>query len=178
MSILKAVDSSVLWLYQDNAAAAHHLRQESEKHGIHPSRLVFAKNMLLAEHLARQRLADLFIDNFPCNAHTTASDALWAGLPVLTLMGNSFASRVAASLLNAIGLPELITNTQEEYEALAIALASNPEKLAALKQKLASNRLTTPLFDTPQFTKDLERAYVQMYERYQADQLPEHLFVE
>jgi predicted O-linked N-acetylglucosamine transferase (SPINDLY family) len=178
MRILKAVDGSVLWLYEDNAAAANHLRQEAEKYGIHPSRLVFAKNMPLAEHLARHRLADLFIDNFPCNAHTTASDALWAGLPVLTLMGNSFASRVAASLLNAIGLPELITNTQEEYEALAIEIAQNPEKLAALKQKLANNRLTTPLFDTPQFTKDLERAYVQMYERYQADQLPEHLFVE
>ena len=178
MRILKAVDGSVLWLYEDNAAAAHHLRQEAEKRGVNSSRLVFAKNMPLAEHLARHRLADLFIDAFPCNAHTTASDALWAGLPVLTLMGNSFASRVAASLLNAIGLPELITHTQEEYQALAIALASNPEKLITLKQKLANNRLTTPLFDTPQFTKDLERAYVQMYECYQADQLPEHLFVE
>ena len=178
MRILKAVDGSVLWLYEDNAAAAHHLRQEAEKRGINSSRLVFAKNMPLAEHLARHRLADLFIDAFPCNAHTTASDALWAGLPVLTLMGNSFASRVAASLLNAIGLPELVTTTSQAYEALAIELAKNPEKLAALKQKLASNRLTTPLFDTPQFTKALERAYAQMYERYQADQLPEHLFVE
>jgi predicted O-linked N-acetylglucosamine transferase (SPINDLY family) len=178
MRILKAVDGSVLWLYEDNAAAAHHLRQEAEKRGVNPSRLVFAKNMPLAEHLARHRLADLFIDAFPCNAHTTASDALWAGLPVLTLMGNSFASRVAASLLNAIGLPELIATTSQAYEALAIEFAKNPEKLAALKQKLASNRLTTPLFNTPQFTKDLERAYVQMYERYQADQLPEHLFVE
>jgi predicted O-linked N-acetylglucosamine transferase (SPINDLY family) len=175
MRILKAVEGSVLWLYEDNAAAVHHLRQEAEKQGVNPSRLVFAKNMLLAEHLARHRLADLFIDAFPCNAHTTASDALWAGLPVLTLMGNSFASRVAASLLNAIGLPELITHTQEEYESLAIALGNNPEKLAALKQKLANNRLTTPLFDTPQFTKDLEQAYVQMFERYQADQPPENI---
>jgi predicted O-linked N-acetylglucosamine transferase (SPINDLY family) len=178
MRILKEVDASVLWLYEDNAAAAHHLRLEAEKHGVNSSRLIFAKNMPLSEHLARHRLADLFIDAFPCNAHTTASDALWAGLPVLTLMGNSFASRVAASLLNAIGLPELITTTSQAYEALAIELAKYPEKLDALKQKLASNRLTTPLFDTPQFTKDLERAYVQMYERYQADQLPEHLFVE
>jgi predicted O-linked N-acetylglucosamine transferase (SPINDLY family) len=133
--------------------------------------------MPLAEHLARHRLADLFIDAFPCNAHTTASDALWAGLPVLTLMGNSFASRVAASLLNAIGLPELITVTPQAYEALAIELASNPEKLLALKKKLASNRLTTPLFDTPQFTKDLEQAYVQMYQRYQADLIPENIVV-
>ena len=164
-----------MWLYEDNAAAANHLRQEAEKYGVNPSRLVFAKNMPLAEHLARHRLADLFIDAFPCNAHTTASDALWAGLPVLTLMGNSFATRVAASLLNAIGLPELVTKSQEEYESLAIALGNNPEKLASLKQKLANNRLTTPLFDTPQFTNNLEQTYVQMYERYQADQLPENI---
>jgi predicted O-linked N-acetylglucosamine transferase (SPINDLY family) len=177
MRILKAVDGSVLWLYEDNAAAAHHLRQEAEKRGVHPSRLVFAKRMPLAEHLARHQLADLFIDAFPCNAHTTASDALWAGLPVLTQMGNSFASRVAASLLNAIGLPELVTSSPQAYEALAIEIAKNPEKLKALKQKLASNRLTTPLFNTPQFTKDLERAYVQIYERYQADLPPEHIFV-
>jgi protein O-GlcNAc transferase len=163
MRILKAVDGSVLWLYEDNAAAADHLRQEAEKRGVHPSRLVFAKRMPLAEHLARHQLADLFIDAFPCNAHTTASDALWAGLPVLTLMGNSFASRVAASLLKAIELPELITSTPQAYEALAIEIAKNPAKLAALKQKLASNRLTTPLFDTPQFTKDLEQSYVQIY---------------
>ena len=177
MRILKAVDASVLWLYEDNAAAADHLRQEVEKRGVHPSRLVFAKRMPLAEHLARHQLADLFIDAFPCNAHTTASDALWAGLPVLTLMGNSFASRVAASLLKAIELPELITSTPQAYEALAIEIAKNPAKLAALKQKLASNRLTTPLFDTPQFTKDLERSYVQIYERYQAGLPPEHIFV-
>ena len=177
MRLLKAVDGSVLWLYEDNAAAANHLRQEAEKRGVHPSRLVFAKRMPLAEHLARHQLADLFIDAFPCNAHTTASDALWAGLPVLTLMGNAFASRVAASLLNAIELPELITSTPQAYEALAIEIAKNPEKLAALKQKLASNRLTTPLFDTPQFTKDLERSYVQIYERYQAGLPPEHIFV-
>jgi predicted O-linked N-acetylglucosamine transferase (SPINDLY family) len=177
MRILKAVDDSVLWLYEDTAAAANHLRQEAEKRGVHPSRLVFAKRMPLAEHLARHQLADLFIDAFPCNAHTTASDALWAGLPVLTLMGNSFASRVAASLLKAIELPELITSTPQAYEALAIEIAKNPEKLAALKQKLASNRLTTPLFDTPQFTKDLERSYVQIYERYQAGLPPEHIFV-
>ena len=175
MRILKSVEGSVLWLYQDNETAAHHLRQEAEKHGINPSRLVFAKGMPLAEHLARHRLADAFLDAFPCNAHTTASDALWAGLPVLTLMGNSFASRVAASLLNAIGLPELITRTPQAYEALAIELASNPEKLRNLKQKLASNRLTTPLFDTPQFTKDLERVYVQMYERYHSDLQQEHI---
>ena len=125
--------------------------------------------MPLEEHLARHRLADLFLDTLPYNAHTTASDALWAGLPVLTLMGQSFASRVAASLLSAMHLPELITTSLPDYEALAIELALNRQQLAVLKQKLATNRLTTPLFDTPQFTKGLEQAYVQMYERYQAD---------
>jgi predicted O-linked N-acetylglucosamine transferase (SPINDLY family) len=131
--------------------------------------------MPLADHLARHQVANLFLDAFPCNAHTTASDALWAGLPVLTLMGQSFASRVAASLLNAIGLPELITTSPQGYEALAIELAKNPEKLTAIKTKLANNRLTSPLFDTPQFTKDLEQTYTKMYERYQADLPPAHI---
>ena len=145
MRILKTVEGSVLWLYEDNETAATNLRHEAEKRGVDSSRLVFAKHSPLADHLARHHSANLFLDTFPCNAHTTASDALWAGLPVLTLMGQSFPSRVAASLLTAIGLPELITTTSQEYEALAIELAKNPEKLAALKEKLAKNRLTTPL---------------------------------
>jgi predicted O-linked N-acetylglucosamine transferase (SPINDLY family) len=178
MRILQAVKGSVLWLFQDNPWAVENLKQEALNHGVDPSRLVFAERMPLSEHLARHRQADLFLDTFPYNAHTTTSDALWTGLPVLTLMGNSFASRVAASLLNAIGLPELISNSQEEYEALAIELAKNPAQLMALKQKLASNRLTTSLFDTPQFTKGLEQAYLQMYERYQADLPPDHQVVE
>jgi predicted O-linked N-acetylglucosamine transferase (SPINDLY family) len=178
MRILKAVEGSVLWLFQDNSWVVENLKQEASNHGVDPSRLVFAERMPLSEHLARHRQAGLFLDTFPYNAHTTTSDALWTGLPVLTLMGNSFASRVAASLLNAMGLPELICNSQEDYEALAIELANNPEKFIALKQKLVSNRLTTPLFDTPQFTKGLERVYVQMYERYQADLPPEHLLAE
>jgi predicted O-linked N-acetylglucosamine transferase (SPINDLY family) len=127
--------------------------------------------------LARYRVCDLFLDTFPYNAGTTASDALWTGLPILTRMGRSFASRVAASLLNAIGLPELITNTQEEYEALAIELAMNPQKLADIKLKLVHTRLTTPLFDTPLFTKNLESAYTKMYERYQNDLGPDHISI-
>jgi predicted O-linked N-acetylglucosamine transferase (SPINDLY family) len=138
---------------------------------------VFAERLPLPEHLARHRMADLFLDTFPYNAHTTASDALWAGLPVLTLMGQSFASRVAASLLNAIGLPELITSNQKQYEALAIELARSPEKLMIIKQKLANNRLTTPLFDTPLFTKNIEAAYVKMVERHQAGLEPDHLVI-
>jgi len=134
--------------------------------------------MPLKDHLARHFYADLFLDTLPYNAHTTSSDALWAGLPVLTLMGESFASRVAASLLNAIGLPELITNTKEQYQSLAIELARNPERLAAIKLKLSNNRLTTALFDTPLFTRNLETLYIKMVERYQADLRPEHLLTE
>ena len=177
MRILIAVEGSVLWLFQDNSWAVENLKKEAEKQGISADRLVFAERMPLPEHLARHRQADLFLDTFPYNAHTTASDALWTGLPVLTLIGRSFASRVAASLLNAVGLPELITNTQEEYESLAIELAMNPQKLTDIKLKLAKNRLTTPLFDTPLFTKNLEDAYIKMHERYQADLEPDHIVI-
>jgi predicted O-linked N-acetylglucosamine transferase (SPINDLY family) len=176
--ILKAVEDSVLWLFEDNPTAVINLRKEAQTKGIDPNRLVFAKRMKLPEHLARLRAADLFIDTLPYNAHTTASDALWAGLPVLTCMGESFASRVAASLLNAIELPELITTTQEQYEATAIELATNPEKLKAIKDKLEKNRLTTALFDTPRFTKHIEAAYTQMYERYQADLPLDHIYIQ
>jgi predicted O-linked N-acetylglucosamine transferase (SPINDLY family) len=138
---------------------------------------VFADRVSLSEHLARHRQADLFLDTYPYNAHTTTSDALWAGLPVLTLMGRSFASRVAASLLNAIGLPELITTTQEEYEALAIDLALNSNKLTDIKNKLKANRLIAPLFDTPLFTKNIETAYIKMMERHQADLKPDHMVI-
>ena len=169
--ILKVVKSSVLWLLEDNPIAVLNLRKEAQVRGLDPNRLVFAKRTNPPEHLARHRAADLFIDTLPYNAHTTASDALWAGLPVLTCTGESFASRVAASLLNAIELPELITTTQKQYEARAIELATNPEKLKAIKYKLERNRLTTALFDTPRFTKHIEAAYKQMYERYQ-DGLP------
>jgi predicted O-linked N-acetylglucosamine transferase (SPINDLY family) len=176
--ILKAVEGSVLWLLEDNPTAGINLRKEAQARGLDPSRLVFANRMQSSEHLARHRTADLFIDTLPCNAHTTASDALWAGLPVLTCMGKSFASRVAASLLNAIDLPELVTTTQEQYEVLAIELATNPEKLKAIKDKLEHNRLTTALFDTPRYTLHIEAAYKQMYERYQAGLSPDNIYVE
>jgi predicted O-linked N-acetylglucosamine transferase (SPINDLY family) len=178
MRILKAVEGSVLWLLEDNPTAGINLRKEAQTRGIDPNRLVFANRMKLPEHLARHRAADLFIDTLPCNAHTTASDAIWAGLPVLTCMGESFASRVAASLLNAIELPELITTTQEEYEATAIELATHPVKLKAIKYKLEKNRLTTALFDTPRFTEHIEAAFTQMYERYQADLPADHIYIE
>jgi predicted O-linked N-acetylglucosamine transferase (SPINDLY family) len=132
----------------------------------------------LAEHLARHRLADLFLDTFPCNAHTTASDALWAGLPVLTRMGEVFASRVAASLLNAVDLPELATTTEAAYEALAVELALNPERRLEIGERLRQNRLTAPLFDVSSSTRHLEAAYNAMYERYLAGLLPEHIQIE
>ena len=177
MRVLKAVEGSVLWLFQDNSWAVENLKKEAEKQGIAADRLVFAERLPLPEHLARHRQADLFLDTFPYNAHTTTSDALWAGLPVLTLMGQSFASRVAASLLNAVGLPELITTSQDDYEALAIELAMNPQKLEDIKLKLANNRLTTPLFDTPLFAKNLEAAYIEMNRRYHADLELDHIAI-
>jgi len=178
MRILKSVNGSVLWLLEENPIAAINLRKEAQFRGVNSNRLIFAKRTNLSEHLARHRAADLFLDTLPYNAHTTASDALWAELPVLTCMGESFASRVAASLLNAIELPELITTTQEQYEALAIELATTPEKLRSIKQKLERNKLTTALFDTPRFTKHIEAAYKQMYERYQDDLPLNNIYIE
>ena len=177
MRILKQVEGSVLWLLEDNASSASNLKKEAVARGVSVERLVFAKRVPLPEHLARHKLADLFLDTLPYNAHTTASDALWAGVPVLTRIGETFAGRVAASLLNAIGLPELITTTSEAYEQMAIDLATHPEKLAAIKRKLAENRLTTPLFDTKLFTKHIEAAYTMMYERHQAGLPPDHIVV-
>lgn len=177
MRILNAAEGSVLWLFEDNNFATESLKNEAEKRGIDSNRLVFAKRMFLPEHLARHQQADLFLDTFPYNAHTTASDALWAGLPIITLMGESFASRVAASLLYAINLPELVTTSRAEYELLAIELATNPLKLNSIKQKLTKNRLTTPLFNAQLFTKNLEATYMQMYERDMADLPPEHITI-
>jgi predicted O-linked N-acetylglucosamine transferase (SPINDLY family) len=177
MRILKRVNDSVLWLFEDNAKAASNLQKEAEIRGICAARLIFAPPTSHPDHLARHRLADLFLDTLPCNAHTTASDALWAGVPVLTQIGETFAGRVAASLLTAIGAPELITSTPEEYESLAVELATNPAKLADINHKLAENRLTTPLFDTQLITKHIEAAYIAMYERCQADLPPDHIYL-
>ena len=176
--ILLAVDNSVLWISENNEHFKANIATEFEMRGIDSNRIIFAQRVeLMADHLARSSLADLFLDTHPYNAHTTALDSLKTSVPVLTLMGQSFASRVAASLLNAIDLPELITNTQEEYEALAIELAMNPKKLADIKLRLTNNRVTTPLFNTPLFTKNLEAAYIKMMERYQADLKPDHISI-
>ena len=177
MRILTQVEHSVLWLLEDNASAAINLRKEAVARGVNAERLIFAKRIPPPEHLARHRLANLFLDTMPYNAHTTASDALWAELPVLTCIGGTFAGRVAASLLSAINLPRLITTTLEGYEQMAVELATHPEKLAAIKRKLAEHRLTTPLFDTKLFTRRIEAAYAAMYERYRAGLGPEHIVI-
>jgi len=175
--ILNAIEGSVLWLFGDNPYAIENLKKEAWARGLDPARLVFAGRVDQADHLARYELADLFLDTSPYNAHTTTSDALWAGLPVLTMIGRSFAARVAASLLNAVGLPDLITNSQEEYEQTAIRLAQNPQELSAIKDRLMTNRLIAPLFDTPLFTKHIEQGYRMAYERYQAGLPPDHLYI-
>jgi hypothetical protein len=177
MRILHAVDRSVLWLFEDNSLATENLKKEAEKRGVSAERLIFSKHIPLSEHLARQAQADLFLDTFPCNAHTTASDALWVGLPVLTLSGESFASRVAASLLSAVDLSELIVQTVADYELMAITLANQPQKIDTIRQKLLTMRQIAPLFDTPNFTRDLESSYIKIYERYQENLHPQHTLV-
>jgi protein O-GlcNAc transferase len=178
MRLLSAVEDSVLWLLADNPAAAANLKREAASRGINADRLVFAPRQDLPQHLARHRLADLFLDTLPYNAHTTASDALWAGLPLLTCMGTTFAGRVAASVLNAAGLPELATNSLSEYEALALKLAREPAALATIKAKLAASRETSALFDVARFTRHLEAAYITMHERHQRGLPPVSFAVE
>jgi len=175
MRILKRVDGSVLWLLADHPATIDNLVREAAARGVEPKRLVFARRIPPAEHLARHRAAGLFLDTLPYNAHTTACDALWAGLPVLTRIGESFAGRVAASVLGAIGLRELVTETAADYERRAVALASDPARLAAIRGRLAQNRLTAPLFDTRLFTRHMEAAFVAMHRGQQAGEPPDHI---
>lgn len=172
MRILREVHHAVLWLFADNPLAAEHLRRHARDQGVDPSRLVFATHLPLAEHLARHRAADLFLDTWPYNAHTTASDALWAGLPVLTRCGESFPSRVAASLLHAVGLPQLVVGTDDDYVGLAVALARSPDRLRDLKSHLSTCRSDFPLFDTARFTRHLELAFERMFQRHRAGLAP------
>ena len=176
-AILNEVHESVLWLLEDNPESINNIKNEAYLRGINPNRIIAAKRMNLPEHLARHRCADLFLDTNPYNAHTTASDALWAGLPILTLMGNSFPSRVGASLLNAIELPELITKSNEEYVNKAIELAKNPQKLVVIKIKLMKNKLTTALFDTDLYTSNIEMAYEIMHERYHSNLSLDNIYI-
>ena len=172
MRLLDAVPASVLWLLADNADAAANLRREAARHRVKAARLVFAPRAEMPQHLARQREADLFLDTTPYNAHTTCSDALWAGLPVLTCLGEAFAGRVAASLLHAAGAAGLVTNNLEEYGALALKLARDPVPLADIKARIICNRDTCPLFDTARLARHIEAAYMTMWERWQRGEPP------
>jgi len=172
MRLLAAVPQSVLWLYEANPLMKANLARESETRRIAPERLVFAPRLPPAEHLARHRLADLFLDTLPYNAHTTASDALWTGLPVLTCTGSTFAGRVAGSLLRAVGLDELVTTSLPEYEGLALQLARDAKLMNQMRARLAQNRLTHPLFDTVRYTRNLEAAYWRMGEIRKAGHPP------
>lgn len=173
MRVLARVPGSVLWLQHPGPEGVGNLRGEAARRGIDPDRLIFAPHRPQAEHLARYRVADLFLDSFPYTGHTTVSDALWMGLPVVTRMGETFASRVAAGLLNAVGLPETVTTSLDGYEALAVGLAGDPATLAAYRRRLAAARATAPLFDSPRFTRHLERAFQTMWERHAAGLPPE-----
>ncbi|MDC1411073.1 tetratricopeptide repeat protein [Amylibacter sp.] len=177
MRLLTKVENSVLWLRKSNQLSDKNIIKEAQKRNIDSSRLVFTDRVSIDDHLSRYKLADLFIDTFAFNAHTTASEALWAGLPVVTKLGKGFAARVAGSLLNAVGLPELITHNEEAYEALILELATKPKKLSAIKKKLEANRLSTPLFNTEQYTKHLENGYLQAYQRHFDGEKPDTIIV-
>ncbi len=168
MRLLKAVPRSVLWLLEDNREASANLSREATNRGVEPDRIIFAPRATMNAHLARHQLADLFLDTLPYNAHTTASDCLWAGVPLVTCPGNAFHGRVAASLLNAIGLDELATENLADFETLALSLAHDPDRLAALREKLAQNRITQPLFDTARFARAIETVYRAMRENWKA----------
>ncbi len=177
MRLLRETDGAVLWLLEANRTAVENLRMQAQRRGVDPSRIVFAPRAGVGEHLARHRCADLFLDTFNYNAHTTAADALWAGLPLVTKAGEGFAARVGASVLNAVGLPDLVTANAADYERLARALAANPDKLAAIKARLAANRAAAPLFATEPFARRLEQAFDQAYGRYLDNQAPADIVV-
>ena len=178
MRLLNKVEGSVLWLRQSNQWSELNIKKEAKKRKVDPARVLFAGRVPMAEHLARQKLADLFIDTFSFNAHTTAAEALWAGLPVVTKTGQGFAARVAGSLLKAVGLPELITKNEHDYEMLILELVTNIRKLSEIRKKLAANRLEQPLFDTEQYTKHIEDGYKQAYENYFEGNSPKTITVQ
>jgi predicted O-linked N-acetylglucosamine transferase (SPINDLY family) len=162
----------VLWLLKDNDEVMANLRRHAEERGIDPGRLIFAPRVKQPEHMARHRLADLFLDTLPYNAHTTAEDALWVGVPLVACLGQNFYARVAASTLHAMGVPELVTDTLTDYENLALALARDPARLAALKVRLEAARATAPLFDSARFTRNMEKAYLTMRDIYMSGESP------
>ena len=178
MRLLRSIEGSVLWLLRSNDAAVGNLRREAEARGVDAARLVFAEPLSLEDHLARHRLADLFLDTLPVNAHTTASDALWAGIPLLTCRGETFAGRVAGSLLTAVGIAELVTESLEQYEQTALALARDPQRLIALRQTLQKSRDTSALFGLPKLTANIEAAYARMWQTWLSGERPAAFSIE
>jgi predicted O-linked N-acetylglucosamine transferase (SPINDLY family) len=172
MRVLNKFSDCVLWLLQDNLRAVENLKLEASRRGVDPARLVFAPRMRNDEHLARHQLADLFMDTFPCNAHTTASDALWAGLPMVTCAGETFASRVAASLLTTMDMPDCVTYDLVSYEQKIVSLLEQSQSLQVLRERVASGRTQSPLFDTSAIARQLEEAYKLMMQRYEMELLP------
>jgi predicted O-linked N-acetylglucosamine transferase (SPINDLY family) len=177
IQLLKELPDTVLWLLEKNEAAKENILLEARKLGVSSNRIIFAKKTKKEEHLARQRLADLFLDTFPYGAHTTASDALWVGLPLITMIGKSFQSRVAASLLHSVGHPELVAADLAGYKALIVELVKNPAQLQAIRSHLESQKLNLPLFDTPSFVKSIESAYIQMYQHAIDEKVPQTFYV-
>jgi predicted O-linked N-acetylglucosamine transferase (SPINDLY family) len=177
MRLLVKVEGSVLWLLAGNPTGVRNLKRAAEAAGIDPSRLVFASRAKPAEHLARHRLADLFLDTLPYNAHTTASDALWAGVPHIAYLGDTFSARVSASIVSAMGVPELIVRGVDEYRGLALRLVRDREALAALRARITVNRLTAPLFDSRRFIRHLEAGYLAMWQRRVEGRPPDHIAV-
>ena len=178
MRLLAQVEGSVLWLFRERDAAETNLRREAAARGIDPARLIFARRVPLEDHLARHRLADLFLDTLPYNAHTTAADALSMGLPVVTCLGKSFAGRVAASLLRAVGMPDLVTSSLGEYEELILRIARDPALLQELRDRLQRNKASYPLFDSDLYRRNIKSAYVTMWETWQRGEAPASFAVE
>jgi predicted O-linked N-acetylglucosamine transferase (SPINDLY family) len=175
MKVLHGVDGSVLWLSAGNATAMSNLRNEAARRGVDPDRLVFAGWLAdPEEHVSRYQLADLFLDTLPFNAHTTASDALWAGLPVLTCEGSSYAGRVSASLLRAVGCPELIMGDLQQYQIRAVEIAQSAPLASSLRSRIEARRQTTSLFDTGRYCRELESLYLNLWERFQSGAPAEH----
>jgi predicted O-linked N-acetylglucosamine transferase (SPINDLY family) len=178
MRLLSGVEGSVLWLLGDTPAAETALRKAAAERGVDPARLVFAARTNFEEHMARHRLADLFLDTLPVNAHTTACDALWMGLPLIACEGNAFAARVAASLLTSAGLPDLVTTNLDDYEALALRLATDPSLLDSHRKRLAGVRASAPPFDPDRLRRQIESAYETMWDIWRRGEKPRSFSVE
>jgi predicted O-linked N-acetylglucosamine transferase (SPINDLY family) len=178
MNILKRNINSVLWLLSDNTQVINNLKSEAKNRNINPERLIFAKRVNISENLNRYKLADLFLDTFPCSAHTTANDVLWAGTPLLTLAGESFASRVSASLLSSMNIKELITYSEKEYEDLAVKLSNDNKKIIEIKQRLTIAKGNTTLFNSETYTKNIELAYLEIWNNFRKGLKPKNVYIE